>query len=1316
MTTVTTRRSLASSLSNSLARAAAHVRTRAVKLAAFALLVLAGSQAWAQQVVISQIYGGGANTGATYNRDYVELHNRGATSASVAGWSVQYASSTGSTWSRVNITAGSIAPGGYFLIQMTTSGTVGAALPTPDATATTAVDMAAASGKVALVSNQTTLPSQIGFVLGTSGVVDFVGFGQTSATAGPNAFEGTGGTPGAGSATLAIYRANSGCTDTHNNATDFLAPALPAPRNSASPVFNCTATGACCSGASCTYVDSASCTGSYEGDFSLCGTVAYPAPTSPANALDDISATGTAITALDNADDSASTVAISPAFNFFGNARSQISIGTNGYLTFLPGTTATSAGTGVTIPTAATPNDMIAAMRMDLVVRTTLVPGAHIYTQQKSSPNRFIIQWNKVSTFSASTVTPDNFTFQAILNQDTGEVEFRYGAMNTSATTPAYAANTGLEDQSGTVGSTFSGGSFAALANTARLFTPSGASTCSPPVNDNCTSATTIGAAGTGLGGVSGTNVLATLDGGASGCSVPVSKDVWFAFQPGISGGWDIRTCGTVQDTVLEVYDACGGNLVACDDDSCGTASTLSTSLVSSNSYRIRVCSKGAAAAGGAYTLIVTPTPPANDTCAGAVVITSVPFTAVTSDCNGPAATNDIDVTCNSSTPTQTTSGVWFTYTPAVSGNMALNQTSTNDTVVAVFTGSCAGLTQVACSDPNALSVPVTAGTQYWILVGMWGTTAPTTAYGLTVDLVAPPVNDTCATAAVIASTPYTAPANTCNGPGATNDVDVTCNSSTPTQTISGVWFTYTATQTGSLDLTQTSSNDTVLAVFTGSCGSLTQIACSDPNTLSVPVTSGTQYWILVGMWGSTAPGTNYGLTASFTAPVVNDACSGAIALAIPSVTPGTTVGATVESPAPPACAGPLPGGSQSYTLGTSPGIWYTVTSPVNQTITADTFASAYDSRLFVYDGSAGCGSLVCVTANDDAQGSPFQSRAAWVATAGVPYYILVTPFTTTTGTFTLTVSGDATPANDSCASATPISGISGSIGGTTIGATALNNTATTANPSCNPSYAMFDVWYSWTAPCSGTATLATCGTFDTVLSVHTACADLTTSNQVSGACNDNGASGCTPGSSLTVAVTGGVTYLVRVATATNLAGNGNFTLTWSLPDTDGDGVSDSCDGCPLDPTKIAPGQCGCGVPDTDSDGDGTANCNDGCPNDPLKIAPGVCGCGWPDTDTDGDGTPDCNDQCPNDPNKVLPGLRLRRLGRRLRRRRHGRLPRRLPQRSAQDRAGRLRLRHARHRHRRRRHAGLQRPVPERPEQGPAGRVRLRRPRHGHGR
>ncbi|MFN8349942.1 MAG: GEVED domain-containing protein [Flavobacteriales bacterium] len=90
--------------------------------------------------------------------------------------------------------------------------------------------------------------------------------------------------------------------------------------------------------------------------------------------------------------------------------------------------------------------------------------------------------------------------------------------------------------------------------------------------------------------------------------------------------------------------------------------------------------------------------------------------------------------------------------------------------------------------------------------------------------------------------------------------------------------------------------------------------------------------------------------------------------------------------------------------------------------------------------------------------------------------------------------------------------------------------------------------------------------------------------------------------------------------------------------DSDGDLSADCIDGCPTDPNKVNPGTCGCGTPDADSDGDTYADCVDGCPTDPNKIAPGACGCGNADVDTDADGALDCVDGCPNDPNKLEAG------------------------------------------------------------------------------
>ena len=124
--------------------------------------------------------------------------------------------------------------------------------------------------------------------------------------------------------------------------------------------------------------------------------------------------------------------------------------------------------------------------------------------------------------------------------------------------------------------------------------------------------------------------------------------------------------------------------------------------------------------------------------------------------------------------------------------------------------------------------------------------------------------------------------------------------------------------------------------------------------------------------------------------------------------------------------------------------------------------------------------------------------------------------------------------------------------------------------------------------------------------------------------------------------LTPGATYYIA---ATGYDQNGNEsafsdTISYSVPvqDSDGDGVADADDLCPLDPQKVEPGFCGCGVADTDSDFDGEMDCNDLCPTDSNKIEPGTCGCGVADVDSDGDGTADCYDQCPGDPSKTLPG------------------------------------------------------------------------------
>ena len=176
-------------------------------------------------IVISQVYGGGGNAGATLKNDFIELFNRGASAVDINGWTVQYASATGSSWSKTALT-GTIQPGQYYLIQESQGAGGTLDLPAPDATGT--IFMSATAAKVALANNSGTLSGTC--PKSAAGVVDFVGYGLTNCSEGVSI-------PTLSNTTAAI-RVAGGCVDTDSNAADFLVVS-PNPRNTASPITDC---------------------------------------------------------------------------------------------------------------------------------------------------------------------------------------------------------------------------------------------------------------------------------------------------------------------------------------------------------------------------------------------------------------------------------------------------------------------------------------------------------------------------------------------------------------------------------------------------------------------------------------------------------------------------------------------------------------------------------------------------------------------------------------------------------------------------------------------------------------------------------------------------------------------------------------------------------------------------------------------------------------------------------------------------------------------------------------------------------------------
>ncbi|HUA62678.1 MAG TPA: lamin tail domain-containing protein [Verrucomicrobiae bacterium] len=196
-----------------------------------ALLSVFGVNAFgaSNSLVISQVYGGGGNSGATLKNDFIEILNISGSAISLNGYSVQYASSTGNFSSSLltalpNVT---LQPGHYFLIQEAagSGGTVN--LPTPDATGS--INMSATTGKVALVNGTSAIASCT-----AANVVDLIGYGSGVSCSETSAAPGL-------SNTTADLRAGNGCTDTDNNGVDFTAGA-PNPRNSSTAAAACSGT------------------------------------------------------------------------------------------------------------------------------------------------------------------------------------------------------------------------------------------------------------------------------------------------------------------------------------------------------------------------------------------------------------------------------------------------------------------------------------------------------------------------------------------------------------------------------------------------------------------------------------------------------------------------------------------------------------------------------------------------------------------------------------------------------------------------------------------------------------------------------------------------------------------------------------------------------------------------------------------------------------------------------------------------------------------------------------------------------------------
>jgi hypothetical protein len=215
----------------------------------------------------------------------------------------------------------------------------------------------------------------------------------------------------------------------------------------------------------------------------------------------------------------------------------------------------------------------------------------------------------------------------------------------------------------------------------------------------------------------------------------------------------------------------------------------------------------------------------------------------------------------------------------------------------------------------------------------------------------------------------------------------------------------------------------------------------------------------------------------------------------------------------------------------TSPNIWYKYTASATREMTISLCGSEYDTKIAVYlGGECYPPSGQMLASNDDSCG--WQSEVTLNVTAGQSYLIEIGGYGSNKGHGVLNFIYEAQLLNDDCHDALEIGDVEN-----------LPFDTTNATPDgLGLCVQGSDIWYIYTAPCTGKATISTCGSsFDTVVAVFRGAECPPLEKDMIG-CNDDS---CGQQSSLMVNVQAGSRYLIEVGGFNNLSyGPGVLTVT----------------------------------------------------------------------------------------------------------------------------------------------------------------------------
>ena len=277
-----------------------------------------------------------------------------------------------------------------------------------------------------------------------------------------------------------------------------------------------------------------------------------------------------------------------------------------------------------------------------------------------------------------------------------------------------------------------------------------------PPAYDPCAAFNPV--ASTGINNLPLNQTTSTDLPVAGGCGFVAYHANYFKFVAPFTGAFTIDTCASGADTRMAILNGCaaGSTVITCNDNSCGTSSSVVLNATAAQTYYIVIGgSSSGAVLPSPLTVTVTPPPSPDGAAAPVVAFGSSPFDNAATTGNQTVGTN-----ATATTTSIIYNAAWSKFTPAVTGAYTFSVCgSVNDTKMAlsqVCPGAGSTLASIAYNDDNCacstgctgnyssglnptntglpLTQDLVAGQTYHLVVGSYSATSGAVSGTLVID------------------------------------------------------------------------------------------------------------------------------------------------------------------------------------------------------------------------------------------------------------------------------------------------------------------------------------------------------------------------------------------------------------------------------------------------------------------------------------------------------------------------------------------------------------------------------------------------------